>query len=91
LIPQSDLYTGTTATDFPLILDLMEPLRPVVDGNILPFALSHVFTPGDFTIGRTGACRVNPQMAKQIVKHCSVLERIRPVVRLALKSLKHSA
>jgi len=34
----------------PLIYDLMEPLRPVVDRKVLEFALAHTFTPGDFTI-----------------------------------------
>jgi hypothetical protein len=32
----------------------------------LEFALSHTFTPGDFTINSHGGCRLNPQMAKVI-------------------------
>ena len=68
----------------PLIFDLMEPLRPVVDGNILQFALSHVFTPGDFTISRSGGCRINPQMAKQIVKQCAISGVVSVVVKDAL-------
>jgi hypothetical protein len=62
----------------------MEPLRPVVDGNILRFALTHVFTPGDFTINRTGGCRLNPQMAKQIVKHAVASGSISALVHEAL-------
>jgi len=38
----------------PLVYDLMEPLRPVVDGKVLEFALAHTFTPGDFTISSKG-------------------------------------
>ena len=52
----------------PLVYDLMEPLRPVVDKRVLEFALAHTFTPGDFTINSKGGCRLNPQMAKLVVK-----------------------
>ena len=52
----------------PLIYDLMEPLRPVVDRTILRFALAHTFMPGDFAINRLGACRLNPQMVKIVTK-----------------------
>ena len=52
----------------PLVYDLMEPLQPVVDQKILEFALVHKFTPGDFTINNKGGCRLNPQMAKTVVR-----------------------
>ena len=57
-----------------LVYDFMEPLRPVVDRQILQFALAHTFTPGDFTINRLGGCRLNPQMAKAVVAQISDLE-----------------
>jgi CRISPR-associated protein Cas1 len=57
----------------PLVYDLMEPLRPVVDRKILQFALAHTFTPGDFTINSKGRCRFNPQMAKVIASHVATL------------------
>jgi CRISPR-associated protein Cas1 len=50
----------------PLVYDLMEPLRPLVDRKILGFALGHIFTSGDFTINSAGGCRLNPQMAKVV-------------------------
>jgi CRISPR-associated endonuclease Cas1 len=50
----------------PLVYDLMEPLRPVVDKNVLQFAMSSTFTPGDFTITQAGGCRLNPQVAKAV-------------------------
>lgn len=68
----------------PLIFDLMEPLRPVVDRNILQFALSHIFTPGDFTIYRTGGCMLNPQMAKQIVKQTAISDGVLQVAKHAI-------
>jgi CRISPR-associated endonuclease Cas1 len=79
LDPSIGFVHGNYSNRIPLILDLMEPLRPVVDGNILQFALSHVFTPGDFTISRTGSCRLNPQMGKQIVKQIQIAPGIRSV------------
>ena len=58
----------------PLVYDLMEPLRPVVDQTILEFALSHTFMPGDFTINSKGGCRLNPQMAKIVAGGVSELK-----------------
>jgi CRISPR/Cas system-associated endonuclease Cas1 len=52
----------------PLVYDLMEPLRPVVDLKILEFALANTFGPGDFTINNRGACRLNPQLAKAVTR-----------------------
>jgi CRISP-associated protein Cas1 len=49
----------------PLVLDLMEPLRPIVDRVVLQFVQSHTFQPADFTIRSDGACRLNPEMARQ--------------------------
>jgi hypothetical protein len=58
----------------PLVYDLMEPLRPIVDRKILEFALSSTFTPGDFTIARLGGCRLNPQFAKSLTKHVAGIQ-----------------
>lgn len=55
----------------PLVYDLMEPLRPLVDRKVLEFAVEHTFTPGDFTINNAGGCRLNPQMAKVIANAIS--------------------
>ncbi len=49
------------------VLDLMEPLRPLVDRKVLEFVQTHMFHPGDFTIRSDGVCRLNPEMAKNIV------------------------
>jgi CRISPR-associated endonuclease Cas1 len=48
------------------VLDLMEPLRPIVDRAIIEFIQSTVFQPADFTIREDGICRLNPQMAKRV-------------------------
>jgi CRISP-associated protein Cas1 len=50
-----------------LVFDLMEPLRPIADRAVLNFVQSHTFHPADFTIRADGVCRLNPEMAKQVV------------------------
>jgi len=66
LDPEIAVIHGTFKNKIPLVYDLMEPLRPVVDRAILKFALSNTFMPGDFSINRWGACRLNPQMVKVV-------------------------
>jgi CRISP-associated protein Cas1 len=68
LDPSIGIVHGNKTNSIPLVYDLMEPLRPVVDQEILKFALSHTFMPGDFVINRTGNCRLNPQMAKVVAE-----------------------
>lgn len=58
----------------PLVYDLMEPLRPVVDQKFSEFALANTFTPGDFTISDKGGCRINPQLAKALANSVSELK-----------------
>jgi CRISP-associated protein Cas1 len=50
-----------------LVLDLMEPVRPVVDRAVLGFAQSHAFSAGDVTLRDDGVCRLNPQLARLMV------------------------
>ena len=49
------------------VLDLMEPLRPIVDRKVLELVQSHTFHPADFTIQNDGVCRLNPEMARYLV------------------------
>ena len=71
---QVGILHGNSSTSLPLIYDLMEPYRPVVDRHILEFALSHTFTPDDFTINSWGGCRLNPQMARVVANQVSDIE-----------------
>jgi CRISP-associated protein Cas1 len=54
-----------------LVLDLMEPLRPVVDRLLIEFVLRERFSPSDFSISRTGLCRLHPQLARRVVQAVS--------------------
>ena len=50
-----------------LALDLMEPVRPVVDRAVLGFVQRHTFSAGDVTLRDDGVCRLNPQMARGVI------------------------
>ena len=54
-----------------LVLDLMEPLRPVADRLLMEFVASERFSPSDFSISRTGLCRLHPQLARRVVQAVS--------------------
>lgn len=56
-----------------LVCDLMEPMRPVVDRMVLGFVQSVTFKRSDFTIRSDGVCRLNPEMARHIVKVLSFM------------------
>jgi hypothetical protein len=51
-----------------LVFDLMEPLRPIADAAVLRFVRDYTFERTDFTIRSDGLCRINPQMARHMVR-----------------------
>lgn len=51
-----------------LVLDRMEPLRPIVDRVVLELVLKETLTPEDFTITNEGYCRLNLQLVRKIVQ-----------------------
>jgi CRISPR-associated protein Cas1 len=62
------LHANTERRPEALVFDLMEPLRPLIDRAVLNFVQSQTFHPTDFTIRSDGVCRLNPEMARQIVQ-----------------------
>ncbi len=48
------------------VFDLMEPLRPAVDGAILSFVRGQAFSARDFVLREDGVCRLNPQLARAV-------------------------
>jgi hypothetical protein len=71
--PSIGIMHGNRHNKMPLVSDLMESMRPLVDQQILKFALSQTFHPCDFTINRLGGCRLNPQMAKVVASRLATL------------------
>jgi CRISPR-associated protein Cas1 len=85
--PGIGIMHGTKHNRFPLIYDLMEPLRPNVDAAILRFVLGHEFSPGDFSINNWGGCRLNPQMAKQVLSQCTTLSNVSPLLQHVIANI----
>ena len=56
-----------------LILDLIEPQRPVVDTVILKLVRERRFSATDFILRTDGVCRVSPQLARMIATQVSLL------------------
>ena len=68
LDPTIGYFHSSYRTAHRLVFELMEPMPPVVDRNVLEFVQQHLFEPRDFTLTREGVCRLNPELAKAIVK-----------------------
>ena len=49
-----------------LVLDMIEPERPLVDGVILSLVRDRSFTAADFMIRKDGVCRLSPQLARMV-------------------------
>jgi hypothetical protein len=56
-------------------LDLMEPLRPVVDRAVLKLVKDETFSGVDFQLQSDGVCRLIPQFAANIVRITSATLR----------------
>jgi len=61
-----------------LVYDLMEPHRPIVDLKVLDFVRKRTFHRADFTIRSDGVCRLNPELARQVVR--AVMSKDKPTV-----------
>lgn len=46
--------------------DLMEPLRPVVDGLVIDLVKTHPLSRGDVYETREGVCRLGPPLARRL-------------------------
>src|SRR5688572_5368907 len=49
-------------------LDRMEPMRPVVDRAVLQITRDVAFAGADFSLQPDGVCRLNPELARRVVK-----------------------
>jgi CRISP-associated protein Cas1 len=65
----------------------MEPLRPVVDRTILEFVKQQTFAAGDFTLLSNGVCRLNPQLARNVVRAIEISEDVQKSVGRFVRSL----
>ena len=67
-----DPHLGVMHSDFrwrpSLALDLMEPMRPIVDEFVLDLLEERVFTYNDFFENGKGICRIMPPLARELVE-----------------------
>jgi CRISPR/Cas system-associated endonuclease Cas1 len=87
LDPSIGIMHGNCRNKMPLVSDLMESMRPAVDEQVLAFALSEIFHPGDFTINSWGGCRLNPRLAKVVAGRLAPLSAM-PAISGFLKQLQ---
>jgi CRISP-associated protein Cas1 len=68
LDPTIGILHGNARGQHGLVFDLMEPLRPIIDRKILEFMQSRRFHAADFTLADNGNCRLNPELARNVVR-----------------------
>lgn len=68
LDPTIGILHGNFGGKHGLVFDLMEPLRPIIDRKILEFVQSRTFHAADFTLADNGNCRLNPELARNVVR-----------------------
>jgi CRISPR-associated endonuclease Cas1 len=59
-----------------LVYDLMEPIRPNVDRQMLSFVNSHTLSPSDFALRDDGVCRLHPQLAHEAAARLAVDDKV---------------
>jgi CRISP-associated protein Cas1 len=83
LDPTIGILHGNARGQHGLVFDLMEPLRPIVDRKILEFVQSRTFHAAYFTLANNGCCRLNPELARNVVRAITAT-KTDAVVRLTL-------
>lgn len=63
-----------------LVYDLMEPLRPLVDRQVLRFVAENNFNPKDFILSEDGQCKLHPELARMAVRLTVTDEEVQKVV-----------
>lgn len=72
------------------VYDVIEPLRPRVDGHLLTFLSDRVFTASDFFETRQGVCRLLPSLTQTLGELSPQLARlVGPVVEQVAQRLAH--
>jgi CRISPR-associated protein Cas1 len=58
-----------------LVLDLMEPLRPIIDQATIAFVRSSTFKPADFVLRPDGVCRLHPNLTRRLMSALGDVEK----------------
>jgi CRISPR-associated endonuclease Cas1 len=87
LDPSIAIFHNPNRTGTPLVHDLMEPVRPIMDKRILDFMLGRTFSPDDFVLKKDGVVRLHPQFARYLVKSIQDIPEIEKITANNLKKL----
>lgn len=82
--PSLGLMHSNRNSDYPLVFDLMEPVRPVMDKHVFNLILDHTFCPDDFILNTQGICRLHPQFARYVVKQIQDIPEIETITHAHL-------
>jgi CRISPR-associated endonuclease Cas1 len=75
-----------------LALDLLEPLRPVVERHILTLLATRHFTSHDFHETRQGACRLLPPLTHELASHITdYAQAVAPIAEQVAHALASSS
>jgi CRISPR-associated endonuclease Cas1 len=75
-----------------LALDLLEPLRPVIERHILTLLAARHFTKDDFHETRQGACRLLPPLSHELAGHMpEYAQAIAPIAEQVAHALASSS
>lgn len=76
LDPTLGFFHGKFRGKAALVYDLMEPLRPLVDREVLRLVRRNIFSPEDFMLTTEGVCRLNPELARKVVRETVTIQEI---------------
>ncbi len=84
-------HTDKKARDS-LVLDLLEPLRPVVEAHVLNLLRSRFFRASNFQEARQGACRLLPPLTHELAEHLPAHARaVAPLAETVAHALADSS
>jgi CRISPR-associated endonuclease Cas1 len=92
LDPEIGIFHSVQRFRNSLAHDVMEPVRPEVDGFVLELLATRVFAVADFVETREGSCRLAPDLARILANTAPRwAARVRPIVATMALELEHTA
>lgn len=87
LDPTIAIFHADNRSGTPLVHDIIEPVRPIMDKHILKFILGRTFSPDDFVLKKNGHVRLHPQFARFLVKSIQDISEIKKITEKNIKIL----
>ncbi len=95
LAPQLALLHADQRFRDSMLFDLIEPVRPKVDGFLLDLLVSRVFAKSDFAETRQGVCRVLPPLTHALMETAprwaqAIAPVVERVAQVLMKDMEHA-